>query len=158
MMRTTVIACAALLTACAAEPERSHVLGDSGRQLSDQERAEAQVKAGPIANRGIEKVSNIGSVPLANEVPGVGNRALRVREILVAEKGVLGTHRHEQQPGFVYVLEGELTEVRSDNVKPITHGPGSVAFEWTGVAHYWENRGDDPARVLLVDIVPDAVK
>ena len=157
-MRTTVIAVAALLGACAAEPERGPVLGEAGRPLTEQERAEAQVKAGPIANRGIEKVSNIGSVPLANEIPGVGNRALRVREIVVAEKGVLGTHRHEQQPGFVYVLSGELTEVRSDNIKPIRHEAGSVAFEWTGVAHYWENRGDDPARVLLVDIVPDNVR
>jgi quercetin dioxygenase-like cupin family protein len=157
-MRALVIALVALLTACAAEPERNAPFAEAGRPLTEQERAEAQVKAGPIANRGIEKVRNVGSVPLANEIPGAGNRALRVREIVVGEKGVIGTHPHEQRPGLVYILEGELTEIRSDNVKPILHGTGAVAFEWTGIAHYWENRSDDPVRVLLIDIVPDEVR
>jgi quercetin dioxygenase-like cupin family protein len=157
-MRTILVALAALLSACAAGPERSAPFAEAGRPLTDQERAEAQVKAGPIANRGIEKVRNVGSVPLANEIPGSGNRALRVREIVVGEKGVIGTHPHEQRPGLAYILEGELTEIRSDNVKPIVHGPGSVSFEWTGISHYWENRSGDPVRVLLVDIVPDEVR
>jgi quercetin dioxygenase-like cupin family protein len=157
-MRAPLIALVALLSACVASPDRSAPFAEAGRPLTDQERAEAQVKAGPIANRGIEKVKNVGSVPLANELPGVGNRALRVREIVVAEKGVIGTHPHEQRPGLVYILQGELTEIRSDSVKPIVHKAGSVAFEWTGVAHYWENRSGDPVRALLVDIVPDDVR
>jgi len=148
---------AVLLTGCAVSPEASPPFNPGGRPLTDQERAEAQVKAGPIANRGIEAVKNIGSVPLKDEIPA-GARMLRVREIVIAEKGVIGTHRHEQQPGFGYVLSGELTEIRSDSVKPIVHEAGSVAFEWTGIAHYWENRGDDPVRLLVVDIVADNVR
>ena len=142
-----------LLAGCAAAPPQQPPF--SVVPQSELERAQQQLAAGPVANRGIKAVKALGTVPLTSELDSGVGRVLRVRELVIEPKGVVGVHEHHQRPGVAYILEGELTEIRSGRVEPITHGVGSVAFEWTGVTHYWENRTKDPARALVVDIIAD---
>ena len=121
---------------------------------AEHQRAQAQQATGPTANTGIESVKALGTVPLAQELEGAGNRVLRARELVIEPGGVVAVHQHERRPGVAYVLEGEMTEFRGDPAQPVVHGVGSVALEWTGVTHWWENRGKVRARALVVDIVP----
>jgi quercetin dioxygenase-like cupin family protein len=44
-------------------------------------------------------------------------------------------------------------EHRNDATTPIRRGVGTVAFERTGVVHWWKNESDKPARAIVVDIV-----
>lgn len=118
------------------------------------ERERAQASAGPKENRGIEAVKPLGTVDLSGELDGAGDRMLRAREIAVAPGGIVAVHQHDQRPGVAYIIEGEMTEFRGDPPQPTVHRAGSVAFERTGVTHWWENRGSTTARALVVDIVP----
>ena len=56
-------------------------------------------------------------------------------------------HHHDFDETF-YVLEGELTFQVVNEL--VTAGPGDVVFAPRGVAHTFANRGDAPARILLV--------
>ena len=137
----------------AAVPERQ-AASPAVVPAAEHARAQEQRAQGPTANRGIASVKTIGTVPLANEIPGAGDRILRVRELMFAADGVVAVHQHDTRPGVAYVLEGEMTEFRGASAEELKHGPGSAAFEWTGVTHWWENRSGAPARAIVVDIVP----
>jgi mannose-6-phosphate isomerase-like protein (cupin superfamily) len=56
-------------------------------------------------------------------------------------------HRHDFDETF-YVMEGELVFRVGEALLPRT--PGQLAFAPRGVAHALANRGDTPARYLLV--------
>jgi quercetin dioxygenase-like cupin family protein len=142
-----------LLTACAATPGPA----PQPAVVPQAEHARAQeLKAvGPTASKGIESVKLLGSVPLAGEVEGGAGRVLRARELLIAPGGVVAVHQHDQRPGVAYILEGEMTEFRGEKGEPVVHQAGSMALEWSGVTHWWENRSGKPARALVVDIVQE---
>lgn len=151
-----VVPMAITLGACAGMPASPPAASAAPAVVPQAEHDKAQVlkQAGPTANRGIESVKLLGTVPLAKELDGAGNRILRARELVIAPGGVVAVHQHDQRPGVAYVVEGEMTEFRGDGGTPIVHRPGSAAFEWTGVTHWWENRGAGKARAVVVDIVP----
>ncbi|MCK5769974.1 cupin domain-containing protein [Algiphilus sp.] len=121
---------------------------------TERERARELRADGPQESRGIEGVDKLGSVSLAGEIPDDSDRVLRARELRIAPGGVVAVHRHQQRPGVAYILEGSIVEHRNDAAEPITRGPGAVAFERSGVTHWWENRSDTAVRALVVDIVP----
>ena len=56
-------------------------------------------------------------------------------------------HRHDFDEAF-YVLEGELTFQRDEELG--TAGPGELVFAPRGAVHTLANRGDRPARYLLI--------
>ena len=56
-------------------------------------------------------------------------------------------HTHDFDEAF-YVLDGELTFQVGDELS--TAGPGQLAFALRGVPHTLANRGDRPARFLIV--------
>jgi quercetin dioxygenase-like cupin family protein len=156
-MKAVILAVSCLLlTACAATP--TPTASPAVVPQHEHQHAQAQQAAGPAANRGVESVKVLGSVPLAGEIEGAGNRVLRMRELIIAPGGVVAVHTHDQRPGMAYILEGEMTEFRGEKAEPILHRTGSVALESTGTTHWWENRGSVKARALVVDIVPDAGK
>jgi len=111
---------------------------------------------GPKETHGVESAIEIGSVPLDGELPGAEGKVLRARLLVLAPGAQIAVHEHQQRPGLAYVLEGELTEHRTDAGGPIRRGVGAVAFERTGVVHWWRNETNRPARALVVDVV-DAV-
>ncbi len=109
---------------------------------------------GPDANRGVEAVHALGALLLGGEFPGLEDRQLRAREIVISPGGVIAVHQHEGRPGLAYILEGEIVEHRNDADGPILRRAGDIAFENTGVIHWWENASDARVRALVVDIVP----
>ena len=109
---------------------------------------------GPRETRGVESITALGHVPLDGEFDSPDGRVLRAREFLIAPGAQIAVHEHQQRPGVAYILEGELVEHRNDAPAPIRRGVGAVAFERTGVVHWWKNESDRPARALVVDIVP----
>lgn len=122
---------------------------------AEREKAREMRAEGPDANQGIAGIEKLGMVSLAKEFENTDGRVLRTRELTILPDGVVAVHRHEGRPGLAYILEGEIVEHRNDRETPQVHGVGSVAFEKTGVMHWWENRGDKPVRALVVDIVPE---
>lgn len=154
-MKPILSAATLLLAACATAPAPAPSPQPAVVPQAEREREQALKSTGPTANRGIESVTVIGTVPLANEIEGAGKLMLRARELVIAPGGVVAVHEHHRRPGVAYVLEGEMTEFRSDRGEPIVHRAGSTALERSGVTHWWENRSGKPARALVVDIVPE---
>lgn len=113
---------------------------------------------GPKKSEGIQSIKALASVSLAGEfktIDDVNTKTLRAREIIVDPDGKVAVHRHDARPGIAYILEGEIWEYREGEPKPKRHTVGSVAFENTGVVHWWHNQSDQPAKALVIDIVPD---
>lgn len=109
---------------------------------------------GPTQNQGIKSIAVLGTVDLGSEFAAMNGRQLRARELVIEAGGVVAVHQHDARPGMAYILEGEIVEHRNDQSSPIVHKQGSVAFEKTGVAHWWENKSLVPVRALVVDVVP----
>jgi quercetin dioxygenase-like cupin family protein len=114
----------------------------------------ADILDGPGESRGVASVRTLGSIDLGSEFAAMEGREFRLREIVIESGGVIAIHRHDRRPGFAYILEGEIVEVRNDHPQPLLRGPGDVATERTGITHWWENRSGAPVRALVADIVP----
>ncbi len=141
---------AALMVAlCVAMPVLSHEV------IPEHEAAAAQrLKAdGPTETVGVDKVTPLGSVSLDGEISGAEGKVLRAREFVLAPGATIAVHEHQQRPGLAYILEGELVEHRNDHQGPIVRGVGAVAFERSGLVHYWKNESGRSVRALVVDIV-----
>lgn len=108
---------------------------------------------GPSETVGVDSITPLGSVPLDGELPGADGKVLRAREIVLAPGATIAVHEHQQRPGLAYILEGELVEHRNDQQGPVVRGVGAIAFERSGLVHYWKNESGRPARALVVDIV-----
>jgi quercetin dioxygenase-like cupin family protein len=117
------------------------------------EAAQKLMAAGPKTTQGIEKIVALGSVPLEGEFEGMAGKVLRAREFVLRPGAEIAVHEHQSRPGVAYILEGELVEHRNDATAPIRRGVGTVAFERTGVVHWWKNESGKPARAIVVDIV-----
>jgi quercetin dioxygenase-like cupin family protein len=124
--------------------------------VPDQERraVESLPLAAPRESRGVLKVELLGTLPLGREFPGMQGHVLRVRRITVAPGGQVGLHRHDRRPGVAVMLEGTMTERRAPDLAPQPLGPGEVAFEDSGVVHWWRNETEAPSRAVVIDIVP----
>lgn len=126
--------------------------------VPDAEREIAQHRniSGPTETKGIESIVALGTVELGDEFPSMAGRQLRARELTIAPGGVVAVHQHDSRPGLAYILTGEIIEHRNDHAEPIVRKPGAIAFEKTGVVHWWENQSDMPVKALVVDIIaPD---
>jgi quercetin dioxygenase-like cupin family protein len=94
------------------------------------------------------------ALKLGPQVPQIEGYTLRVRQLTVAPGGAVGYHRHDSRPTVVHLLSGELVEHR-DGMDPITRHAGDFWAEDASVAHWVENRGDEPAVATVSDVVPD---
>lgn len=110
----------------------------------------------PVETAGITLQMELGRVDLGAEVPGLDGWSLRTREITVGPGGTVGAHRHQGRPGMAYVVDGELLEHRSDAPEPVVRAAGEAAFEYTGLVHAWQNISPVPAKVVVVDLFPQA--
>ena len=124
--------------------------------VPQQERDNAQQleAEGPTETHGIESLTMLGAVGLSGEFEGLEGYTLRARELVIALGGQVAVHQHDARPGVAYIIEGELVEHRNDHNEPILRSAGTVAFEKTGVVHWWKNENSNNARALVVDIVP----
>lgn len=147
-----------LLLTCAmgtahSEQNEIQIVPQSERALAAKKQME-----GPTSNQGIKAVKPLGAIKLGGDFAALHDRQLRAREIIVEPNGVVAVHQHEQRPGVAYIIEGEMVEHRSDQSAPLVRKQGDVAFETSGVVHWWENKTALPARALVVDIVPIETK
>ena len=63
-------------------------------------------------------------------------------------------HKHPF-PHYGYMLEGVLTIVNTETGKSFDLKAGEFLVEMLNTAHYGENRGSVPVRLLVVDSVPE---
>ena len=111
---------------------------------------------GPSETRGIKASELLGSIALGDDFPAISGQSLRVRRVTLEPGGVVGVHQHTRRPGVLYMLEGELVEVRNDANLPMKRRTGDVSFEKGGVIHWWRNDSGADAIALVVDIVPES--
>ncbi len=90
----------------------------------------------------------VTSAPLSSDRtnPTVRGWSISRNNGLIAIRGVPDLDR--------FRIKGELTEHRAGMDGPVVRKAGDVAFEQTGVTHWWKNGSGKPARALVVDIVP----
>jgi quercetin dioxygenase-like cupin family protein len=118
--------------------------------------AEAAVAfGGPTVSEGVGPIQLLASLDVGREFAGIDGRRLRARIITLQPGAVVAVHEHRQRPGIAYILEGVVVEQRSDHDEPQIRGPGAVAVEYSGLAHWWRNDGDVVVRALVVDIVEE---
>lgn len=110
--------------------------------------------SGPKETKGIKAVRALGTVPLAGEFEKPEERVLRGRELDIEPGGVVAVHRHNGRPGIAYIVSGQLTEHRVGVEGPVVKKAGDIALEQTGTIHWWENEGDEVARIIVVDLIP----
>jgi hypothetical protein len=153
MIRTAAVALAALLVPAASLLCGAPVHGHPQPAVVP-EHENLLPAHGATVTQGVLAVRRLGGQPLGKEFKGLADRELRVRELTIAPGGSIALHRHDQRPGVAYILEGQMTERRDPGFAPLVIGPGEVAFEATGITHWWRNEGKTPARALVIDIVP----
>ncbi|MEM6971482.1 MAG: cupin domain-containing protein [Pseudomonadota bacterium] len=138
------------LMALSAAPVPAHVIeapaepatsGDVGLRTLDGPRGGKGVRLVPAGEFGLEE----GPAAL----PGY---AMRVRFFEIAPGGIIPQHSHAGRPAIAVVVEGEVTEHRSDQAEPHILGPGDVSLEPHGLVHWWENTGDQPAKIIGYDV------
>jgi quercetin dioxygenase-like cupin family protein len=104
----------------------------------------------PTENKG-QKVKGLTALQLGPEIPELQGRYLRARMITYEPSGHGAVHSHKDRPAIVYVLEGTLTNCRSDGTCAELH-EGQSAAEGKDTVHWAENRGTKPLVFLAVDI------
>jgi len=88
---------------------------------------------------------------LGPEIEGMEGRQLRMRKFTLEPGGVIAVHPHKDRPSAVYLLQGNLTELRPDG-KVIEHQEGEAWAEGKATTHWAENRGTKPVIFISVDI------
>ena len=103
-------------------------------------------------NSGIREVTILNTLSLDATYPELKGRVLRARMFTLDPDAVIGQHRHQERSGYVYVVSGEIVEIRNDIDKALTRRAGDVILEENGVQHYWENKSGAEVQLLSVDI------
>jgi len=156
-MRWTWFAPAALLAACVSidvEDNTAHNNTATALEaanvrecLAGRTQANARSEGfGPSS--GVES-ADVTLTPLAHDE----TRALRLRRLTVAPRGVIAWHDHTAVQGYAVIVSGEMVELRNTCLDPITYRAGDVAREDVNTAHSWRNEGDTPAVILVSHVV-----
>ncbi len=97
----------------------------------------------------------ISSVDLSAKGPEFKGYLLRMRKLVVQPGGVVPWHMHDQRAANILILEGGITEYRSDCSVDINHVAGDVVAEFgPDLAHWWKNNTDKPAVLISADLLP----
>ncbi len=106
----------------------------------------------PTENKGI-KGAPLHLQALQQQIPAMAGYVLRSRQVTLAPGGSVAKHSHAERPGFLYVLEGELTEYKGNSVRIVR--PGESWTEAVGTVHGVKNNTDKPAVAVVIDIVKE---
>ena len=96
----------------------------------------------------------IASIDLSSKGEAWKGYTFRMRRLVVAAGGVVPWHSHDARPANILVVEGAITEYRSDCRSPIEHKAGEVTEEFGELAHWWKNNTRKPAVLISADILP----
>ena len=134
------------LAMCASEPAAPSVPAGS-------EEPEKTEEAGPppAKSAGLHS-ETLRLTPLEGEIESIDEAELRMRLITLEPGGHTALHVHENRPGIVYIVSGEI--YNHPKGKPAERVPaGSIFYETQGYTHYIENRGAVAATLVSADIV-----
>ncbi len=106
---------------------------------------------GPGAAKGVRLVP-AGEFDLEEGPAALPGHRMRVRFFDIAPGGIVPQHSHDGRPAIAVVVEGEMTEHRSDEAEPVILGPGGVSLEPHGLIHWWQNTGEGPAKIIGYDV------
>ncbi len=106
----------------------------------------------PTENKGINGVP-LQLQALQQQIPAMAGYVLRSRRVTLAPGGSVAKHTHAERPGFLYVLEGELTEYLGDTVRTVR--PGDSWTEAVDTVHGVKNNTDKPAVAIVIDIIKE---
>lgn len=128
------------------------IIAAAGLTAAASAKIELQTKA-PTETSGVE-ANVLGATSLDAFLADAKGGILRTREIVLEPGAKIAIHSHDERPGAVFVIEGEIVEYRSDSDDPIIRRQGDSFLEGPGLTHWSENASDKPARVFAVDIAP----
>jgi quercetin dioxygenase-like cupin family protein len=96
----------------------------------------------------------IASIDLSTKGGDWKGSKFRMRRLVIDPGGVVPWHVHDVRPANILVVEGAITEYRSDCKVGVVHKAGDVTAEFDGLAHWWQNTTDKPAVLISADILP----
>lgn len=111
---------------------------------------------GPSAPKGVTDTV-ISSIDLSKGY-GIEGRLLRARRLVIEPGGIVPWHGHGERPANIYVLQGQITEFRSNCAVPIIHKKGDVVAEQGPIFHWWRNDSHGKVVLLSSDILPPTGK
>ena len=109
----------------------------------------------PTEHKGVE-VKNLGVVSESSMAIQVGLQGykMQLREITLAPGGQIARHDHYKRPGLVWTLSGSWIEGRPEGEKEYPETLEKAIIEDANTDHWFWNDGNEPARVVVCDIVP----
>jgi quercetin dioxygenase-like cupin family protein len=95
----------------------------------------------------------IASVEIDEEPFNIDGRLFRMRTLTVERGTIVPWHSHADRPAIMYVIKGEITEYASNCAAPVTYKPGDYVAEGPGLAHWWQNHGDETVMLVSADLL-----
>jgi quercetin dioxygenase-like cupin family protein len=111
--------------------------------------------SGPDMPKGVTDTV-LASADLGGWIEGIGNRKLRVRELIIQPGGIVPWHDHADRPALIQVVRGEIYEHRSTCAVPVLHKAGEFSIEAKDVMHWWENTSQHAVILHSSDILHEA--
>ena len=109
----------------------------------------------PTEHKGAS-VTSLGVLPEASLQAQIGlnGYVLQMREITLEPGGQIARHSHATRPGLVWTLSGSWTEGRAEGERDYPAGEKIAILEDEATEHWFWNRGDEPATVVVCDMAP----
>lgn len=98
----------------------------------------------------------LSAIDLSSKGEAFKGQMLRLRKLVVQPGGVVPWHSHETRPANITILEGSITEYRSDCKVPIVHKAGDTIPEFGEFSHWWKNTTKKRAVLYSADLLPPA--
>ncbi len=110
----------------------------------------------PTEHKGVS-VTNLGVIsgPSMSAQIGLHGYKMQLREIILEPGGQIARHDHLKRPGLVWTLSGSWVEGRPDGEKAYPASLKQAILEDATTEHWFWNDSNNPARVVVCDIVPD---
>jgi quercetin dioxygenase-like cupin family protein len=98
----------------------------------------------------------LSAIDLSSKGEAFKGHMLRLRKLVVQPGGVVPWHSHEARPANITVVEGSITEYRSNCKVPILHRAGDTIGEFGSFSHWWKNTTKKRAVLYSADLLPPA--
>jgi quercetin dioxygenase-like cupin family protein len=100
---------------------------------------------------GVAKLGVVSRESMTKQT-GLEGYVLQLRLATVAPGGQIARHDHTTRPGLVYTLEGSWVEGRAEGEREYPAGEEVALVEDADTVHWFYNRTDKPAKVLICDL------
>jgi len=98
----------------------------------------------------------LSAIDLSSKGDAFKGQMLRLRKLVVQPGGVVPWHSHEARPANITIVEGSITEYRSNCKVPIVHKAGDTVAEFGDLSHWWKNTTKKRAVLYSADLPPPA--